>query len=226
MKPLPWSYSALSSFKQCPKNYSEIKVYKRFQDTTNEKAKWGTYVHEEFEKALTRRDYPLPDNLSQYEPYLKSLRALPGVRFVEIKGGLNRKLESCDFFAKDVWVRTIIDYLVIDWTHEWAVVVDHKTGKSQYHDPRQLMLFALWVLYKFPKVRGVETRYAWLLCDNCAITKEVYMRHHIDDMWTILMPDLMQYVEAFKTETWQARESWKCGFCPVTDCQHWREPRK
>jgi hypothetical protein len=537
MKPLPWSYSALSAFKQCPRNYAELKVYKHYKDEGNEKAKWGTHVHEEFEKALSRNDYKLPDNLSQYEPYLKSLRALPGVRFCEIKGGLNRQLEACDFFAKDVWVRTIIDYLVIDWSHDWAVVVDHKglcldtdiptphgfvkmrdlqvgdtvyggsglpckvtcksavhynpcfrirfddtteiicdhehrwkldtgcivctdqlrkgdtiriappaenetqelpidpyvlglwladgkhssseiskpdkfifdeierrgyklgndtsggrncktrtvkgirrylvglgllrnkhiprvymhasvaqrldllrglmdgdgyanptrrqgvfvnvnrqlaenvrdlvaslgnrvnmtectttgfgklckhhrisfrpmwdnpfmlprkhdvaeqwppskwgyrkiklvegvptvptqcisvdssdqtylctknyirthnTGKSRYHDPRQLMLFALWVLYKFPKVKGVETRYAWVE-ENCSITKEVYMRHHIDDLWAMLMPDLKQYVQAFREESWQARESWKCGFCPVTTCQHWREPRK
>ena len=224
MKPLPWSYSSLSSFAQCPRNYYEIKVAKRYKDAPNEKALWGTYCHEEFEKAL-RNGTPLPENLKQYEGYMKGLREyVPGEKHFELKGGLTRKLEPCSFFDNDVWVRVILDYVAIDWSHKWAVVVDHKSGNSRYHDPKQLMLFALWVFYKWPEVQGVETRYHWFT-EGSNTTKEVYMRHHMDDLWSLLMPDLKQYAQAFKDEVWQERESWKCGFCPVTECKHWREPR-
>jgi hypothetical protein len=48
----------------------------------------------------------------------------------------------------------------------------------------------------------------------------------MDALWSKFVPDLRQYMEAFKTETWQARPSGLCnGWCPVTECEHWK-PKK
>ena len=49
----------------------------------------------------------------------------------------------------------------------------------------------------------------------------------IKGIWKKFIPDLRQYAEAFKTDTWQPRQSGLCnGWCPVKECEFWKQKRK
>ena len=50
MKPFPWSHSTLNMFTTCPAQYHAVKVVKTAADAKGEEARYGDYVHKQFEE--------------------------------------------------------------------------------------------------------------------------------------------------------------------------------
>lgn len=221
MKPKPWSFSALDTFKTCPRQYEAKYVSKSVQEEKSEQMIWGERVHKHFEDRQLDGT-PLPVELEQHEAYMQKLEALPGIHTVEQKIALNRKLQPTHFFADDVFFRGIIDYIKVD--SDTAYLVDYKTGKPhQKFD--QLQLFALHTFALYPNVNNVSVRFYWTKTES--ETRAAYTRGDIQGIWRKFIPDLKQYAEAFKTDTWQPRQSGLCnGWCPVKDCEFWKPRRK
>lgn len=220
MTPLPWSHTALDDFVNCPRAFHAKRVIKTIKEEKTEAMIWGEWVHKQFENRQAHNT-PLPPELAEHEEYMLRLENMSGEAFTERKIALNRKAEPCGFFDKDVWYRGVIDYTKI--TGNTALVVDYKTGKmhSKY---QQLKSFALSTFAMFPEVFRVDVRYYWTQTKQA--TGEQYTRVMIPQLWQVFTPDLKQYVEAFKTDTWQPRPSGLCrGWCPVTDCEFWKPKR-
>jgi len=226
MKALPWSHSSLENFKNCPKQYYHLKILKDVKDTPGQAAMWGDMFHKHAESYL-KGEAPLPDVLENYREYLDNILGLKGKLYVEQQLALNKDMLPCDWDAKDLWCRGIIDVLVIDG--ERAVVLDHKTGKNRKPSSRQLMLFALLVFEHFPAVRVCKTSFAWLkFKDDPAgyVDTEIFRREEAPEMWQRFLPDLKQFVQAFKTETFTPRQSGLCsGWCSVESCEYWKPKR-
>jgi hypothetical protein len=235
MRPLPWSFTAISGFNSCPKQYSEVKVYKHFKDDMGEAAIWGDWVHKQIE-AHYRELVPYHENMRAYLPHVEAAvawtggwRTNPGspdgrgrMLMVEHKMGINTKLKKCDFFDPKVFGRAIADFLVVDNDVAWCI--DWKTGKVK-PDNRQLKLFAIFVFTEFPYVNEVHTSFEWLMFAP-QNTRKSFHRRELTELWASFMPDLTQIRDAFATETWQAKPSGLCnGWCPVTNCQHWKPKR-
>jgi hypothetical protein len=221
MKPRPWSFTALEDFKNCPRAYYEKRIAKSVQDAGSAATEFGTYVHNAFEMRQGHSRAALPTDLVGHEPFMQTLDALPGECFVERKVAVDRMLVPCGYFDKAVWWRGVLDWHKVDRTH--CAIVDYKTGKPK-PGFSQLKLFALWIFGRYPEITQVSARYYWTQTKLC--TSNVYTRDQYHALWREFMPDLKQYVEAFKTDTWQPRPSGLCrGWCPVTSCEHWR-PRK
>lgn len=216
-----WSFSALADFKNCPRAYYEKRVIKSVREEESPQMAEGNRVHKAFEDRQ-KDGLVLPPDLEVHEPYMRKLEDRPGETFTERRVALNTRLKPCTFFAKDVWERGIIDYTKV---HEKrALIVDYKTGKP-HTKPEQLALFALHVFYEHPEVQLADVRYYWTKTQS--ETRKVYGRSEIPEMWQMFTPDLKQYVEAFKTDTWQCRPSGLCyGWCPVTHCEHWKPKQR
>lgn len=221
MKPLPWSYSALDDFKNCPRAYHQKTVLKAVPKTDTSEQVWGRYVHEKFEDRLGN-GVVLPPELEEHEPYMQQLDALSGSHFAETKIALDRRVKPCHFFARDVWWRGIIDYQkVADTT---ARIVDHKTGKP-HSKFEQLTIFALHTFEMFPNVHVVDAEFYWTTTKKT--TSTTFKREQVPAMWAKLVPDLRQYAQAFHEDVWQPRQSGLCrGWCPVTSCEFWSPKRK
>jgi len=221
MKPKAWSFSALDTFKTCPRQYEAKYVTKSVQEEKSEQMLWGERVHKAFEDRQ-RDGTPLPADLEPHEAYMQKLEALPGEHAVEQKIALNRKREPCGFFDPDTWFRGIIDYRKVG--DEGAYVVDYKTGKP-HQKMDQLALFALHTFAMFPETDLVHVRFYWTQTQT--ETRWAYTRADIMPTWQKFIPDLRQYAEAFKTDTWQPRQSGLCKrWCPVTSCEFngkWRK---
>lgn len=221
MTPQPWSHSRLESFKNCPRAFHETTVAKSVTEAKGEATVWGERVHKHFEQYLTDGT-ALPPELECHQSFLDRLLALEGMRFVEEKIALNTSLRPCAFFGDDVWFRGVIDFGIVDGT--FARLIDHKTGK---HHTKfgQLKLFALWVFEAYPSVAQVRCEYYWT--QTLTLNGETYNRGDIHKLWSGFIPDLKQYADAFKTDTWQPRQSGLCnGWCPVQDCEFWRPKRQ
>lgn len=221
MKPIPWSYSGLSQFVNCPRQFEAVRVSKSVVEAQGEAQKWGEWVHKQFEDRQ-RDGTPLHEDLIAHEGYMARLAALPGEHFCEQKVALDKSLQPCDFFDKGrVWNRGVIDFMAIE--HHRAIIVDYKTGKVK-PDLKQLALFALFTFHTYPQVTACYTRYYWTQTQK--ETEEEFLRGRIPEIWKKFLPDLKQYNEAFLTDTWQPRQSGLCsGWCPVTECEFWKPKR-
>lgn len=218
-KPLAWSHSRLESFKNCPRAFYEKSVAKSVVEAKGEATIWGERVHKHFEEFLVDGT-PLPPELVIHEPFLTRLLHGPQT-FVEQRIALDIKCQPCEFFADDVWFRGVIDVKLVNKDH--ALVIDHKSGK---HHTKfgQLKLFALHTFAAHPEVETVQAKYYWT--QTLTTTGETYQRADVPKLWAGFLPDLKQYADAFKTDTWQPRQSGLCrGWCPVTSCEFWAPKR-
>ena len=222
--PSPWSYSALEDFKNCPFAYYTKRGIKSVRDEGSEHTVWGTKVHEAFEHRQ-RDGTPLPMDLMEHEDMMKRMDELPGDLYAERKVALDRNRMPCGFDEHDVvWWRGIIDWTKIDRPNRKARIRDYKTGKM-HAKFQQLKLFSIYTFIEFPDIDEVECKYVWTKFGM--VTGETYFREDVPKLWAEFIPDLKQYVEAFKTDTWQCRPSGLCnGWCPVTDCEHWKPKRR
>lgn len=219
--PPAWSHSRLEAFNNCPRQFYEVQIAKTVQDVRGEAVIWGEEVHTHFENYLAKGT-PLPGMLLPHEPFLKFLADAPGTPYVEEKIALDKQLQPCAFFDKNVWFRGIIDYLKVNGTA--ARVVDHKTGKV-HTKFGQLKLFALHTFIRFPDVQTVRAEFYWT--QNLSTTGQDFTRDQMPTLWNEFVPSLRQYAQAFQTNVWQPRQSGLCnGWCPVTGCEFWRPKRK
>ena len=220
MKPIPWSHSSLEDFVNCPRSYHAKRIAKTVKQVQGEEAKWGEYVHKQFEDRQGTQ-VPLPPELVEHEPFMLKLEAMPGNFFTEQKIALDRKLVPCSFFSTGVWFRGIVDYTKI--FEGAADIYDYKSGKP--HDKWvQLALCAIHTFIMHPEVQLVRAHYYWT--KTMSVTNRVYLRDDMEAMWNLVIPNLKQYAEAFKTDTWQPRKSGLCnGWCPVTSCENWKPKR-
>jgi predicted RecB family nuclease len=121
--------------------------------------------------------------LDQWGDLVDMVLAKKGDKYFEHQMAVNRQLQPVDWFAKDVWIRSIADVLVVNG--DTAYCIDYKTGKVK-ENPTQLQLFAAMVMWQFPEVNTVKTSFVWLRFNET--TNSVYERRFLDPLWRALKP--------------------------------------
>ena len=215
MKPPAWSFSSLNAFGTCPRQYHAVKILKTVAETKGEATLWGTRFHEVAEHYL-KGEQELPEEFEQFREYLDGFKNKPGVMSVELELGVNRKLEACGFLDPDVWCRGIID--VMNVCDGVADVSDHKTGKRKPNS-KQLKLFSLLAFAHDPEIHTCNTAFHWIKTGEK--DEETFTREQIPELWQAFVPELKQFLEAFKTDTFTPRPSGLCKkHCSVSDCEY------
>jgi len=211
-----WSFSALDVFEVCRKKYYHLKVKKDVKDEDSTASQDGRFIHAAMFKRVID-GVPLPIKLRQHEKLAKRFADAKGEKHGEMQLALNKKMEPRDWFAKDVWVRAILDLLIVRGTT--AVLVDWKTGKrKERYD--QLRLAAAVLSRYMPEIETFTLVFVWLkdgeVSDPVIITKA-----EMRGVWTEFLPRVKEITDAIKTTTFPATESPLCGWCPVTSCPNW-----
>ena len=221
MKPLPWSPSALETFKNCPEQYHHRYVLKDLpEEEKSTEQVYGERVHEAFADRQRPIRRKLPPDLQAHEGYMEKLDRQVGWAFIEHKVALDKTSMPCEWDDENVWCRMIIDYLRVDAQERHAWIVDYKTGKA-HTKFNQLMIYALWTFQKFGYVDTIDASFYWT--KECKSTHKTWKSYEVDELWKELARDLKQYREAFRSDVWQMRPSGLCnGWCPVINCKHWR----
>lgn len=215
MKKTAWSFSALDMFEKCAKKFYHLKVAKDVKEPDNQWQADGKFIHEALFKRVTE-GVPLPVQLRHMEGMAQRFADAPGEKHGEMKLALNDKFEPRDFFAKDVWVRAVLDLLIIREGH--AVLVDWKTGKRK--DRFDQLKLSAAVLSRFmPEIESFKLAFVWLK-DNEVSAMDI-RKDELKQVWLDFMPRAAAIDEAKKTTTFPADPTPLCGYCPVTDCPHW-----
>lgn len=218
MEPIKWSYSGLKDFVNCPRQYHEVKVLKRFTKVPTKQMLYGTEVHSALEHYV-KDGTPLAKNYERFKRMLDPLRDMEGVKYPEHRMALTADRAPCSFGSPDYWVRGIADLLVVDGSQ--GFVVDYKTGSNKYPDLKQLQLMALMTFEHFPEVEHVKAGLLFVMHD-CFITTE-YERSASDKLWKDFEPDLERLRLSYEKDQWQPNPTPLCGWCPVSSCEFRRE---
>lgn len=217
-KPFSWSYSQLTTFEQCRKKHYHLSVAKDVKDEDSDMSREGKLDHEAL-KARVVDGKPLPIERRHFEKIAARFAALPGEKKGEMKLALNRDFEPVAYFAPDVWVRVVIDLLVVQGNT--AILVDWKTGKKKV-DPTQNALCAAVLARWMPEIELFKTMYVWLNIPD--ITPKNYTLSKLPDVWAELTTRVARMEQARKTTDYPATPSGLCrGWCPVKQCPHFEE---
>ena len=226
-KVMPLSFSRLSTFEQCPAQFDYLYVSKRVQSTSNEAADYGDRVHkvlEAFGNEIAAGKDPVvaravielegtdeaKSTLKQWGAVVEKIMARSGTKLFEHQMAVNRELKPVEWFASDVWVRSIADVLIIDG--DTAYCLDYKTGKVK-DNPTQLQLFAAMVMWHFPEVKTVKTSFIWLKFNQ--MTNAKYERRFLDALWRGMEPRFDKVQEVIDLGVFNTKPSGLCPWCPA-----------
>jgi hypothetical protein len=212
-----WSYSSMSTFKQCPRKYHRIKVVKDIKESETEATLYGTEVHKAAEEYI-RDGTPIPAKFEFIKPYLDILNGIKGDKLCEYKMGLTKEVEPCEFFAENVWWRGVADLLVI--SGDTAFLIDYKTGKSaKYADTKQLELLAMAVFRHFPEVKNIKAGLLFVVSKE--FVESEYNVEQQRDSWLTIFGDISMLEACYENDVWNAKPNFSCSrYCPVLDCEH------
>jgi CRISPR/Cas system-associated exonuclease Cas4 (RecB family) len=213
-----WSFSSLKEYVNCPRQYQELKVLKRYEKKATEQMLYGTVVHKACEDYVAEGK-PLEKNYLRFKPVLDSLVAIPGTKYPEYQMALTPDKQPCEFGDAGRWVRGIVDLLIVDGDH--AFIVDYKTGSNRYPDPKQLKLMALMTFAHFPEVNKIKAGLLFVMHES--FMDEEYTRDQIPKLWKYFESDLERLNHSYENDVWQANPTPLCGWCPVKSCEFHKE---
>ena len=198
-----WSFSSLKTFQQCPKKYYHTKIAKDVVEPDTTATLYGKTAHTVAEEYI-RDGKPIPPQFEYMKDTLDALSKLEGEKLCEVKLGLTKNLEACDFHATNVWWHGVADLVVINEAKQLAHSVDYKTSKSaRYADTKQLDLVAAGLFAKFPKFVRAE--------------------HHREMMPKYLekpAKDVARIEAALENGVWNPSSGPLCKFCAVKQCEY------
>ena len=219
-KPGAWSYSGAKLFETCPKKYEAEKITKEVKFTDTEATIYGKELHLACEEFI-RDGKPLDPRFGWMLPTLDRLNHIEGEKFCELKMGIKKvdgRLEACDFFDKDVWMRGIADLCIVDGS--LGHCIDFKTGKSsRYADSRQLALMAAGMFLMFPQLERIKAALLFVVAGD--LVKTEYKRENAFDIFAELNDLLTQRDVAYDTGVFNAKPNGLCAkYCDVLSCSH------
>lgn len=218
MKPIVWSFSSLKTFQQCPKKYYHTKIARDVVEPDTQATLYGKTAHTIAEEYI-RDGVPVPPAFAYMQPTLDALKKTEGEKLCEVKLGLTKDLEACDFDAPDVWWHGIADLVVINQEKKVAHSVDYKTSKSaRYADVKQLDLVACGLFAKFPEIQKVKSALIFL------VSKEFVQATHYREMLPKYMEkpsqDVARIEAARENGVWNPVSGPLCKFCAVHQCEY------
>jgi hypothetical protein len=178
--------------------------------------RWGNYVHEALEKHINGSE-ALPDNLQHYR-HLYTFPAGYDVE-AELMLGMREDGSPCTFFADDVWLRGKIDVVVTpELRPTYAILIDHKTGKSKREDPYELELHAALLKAHRPQLTSIKGWYNWLHYNKMGMVHDLSDTAAVLDgiRWT---RQAIEHAFSLGAEAFPPRQSGLCPYCPVKACE-------
>ena len=216
-KPVAWSYSSLTSFEGCPHRWAEVRIFKRIVEPQTQHTIWGNEVHKALELRV-RDGTPLPQGMQQYEGLAAKIadRAKGCTVSTEQKLALTKDFKETTFFAKDVWLRSILDISIEKGTR--AFIGDWKTGKKNPNS-EQLQLSAAVFFATRPWIDEIVNTFLWLQVGEA--TTEKFHRDDTSAIWQNFLPRVQRLEEAVAIQKFPKRPSGLCrAWCPVHTCEH------
>lgn len=167
-KPAPqitaWSWSRLADYDLCPAR-CRFKHIDKLAEPQSPVLKAGSDAHAQSEAYMMRKKgaiiTPAMTNFrAEFQALRKRLK--PSQLQTELKVAFNKDWQSVDWFARDAWLRVVIDLTWVEPSEARREVVDYKTGKNRESAYPQLRLYNLVSFFMAPKVKVAHSAFWYL----------------------------------------------------------------
>lgn len=211
---IAWSFSALTTFENCPRKYWAVKVKKVVSDINSDNLE-GDADHLAFQHHFSK-GLALPPKLAGLQSLADKLRAAPGEKYIEYPMTLKKDFVPTHFKDWDhAWVRGAADFVIING--ERAQYMDWKKGKFRESDD-QIELTSLLLFAHFPAVQQVA---GGLVFYNAGrVHPHIVRRADAPRLWNSFITRVREMEQAKLEDAWPATPNPLCGWCPYKACPH------
>lgn len=221
------SWSRISNYRQCPKQFAAKYIDKTYPDESDNPAfAKGTKVHKQLEDYILflkkEGDEPTTGKIAtNVLPIINSyFDKFPAAQiFAEKQISLDHDWASTTWFGSpaDVKFRGIMDMLVFESETE-LTIIDFKTGKVRPYDDDlgQLHMMASFMFELYPYIQVVKAVY--LFAEHKKKSAQTFLRE--DHKKTKASFDI-EYIEVNEDTEFEARKNQYCYFCGIKqDCEY------
>lgn len=155
----PWSYSRLSTYEDCPKQYwySYVEKMDGFRPPSPAASR-GSEVHSDCEKYLLGELKMYPPSVQKVSAHLMILKAKKAQP--ELKLAVDDKWEPCDYKDPNAYLRGVIDVLYLEG--ENLHIEDFKTGQVYASHPTQMENYVAIASAHYPQASVFVTRLIYI----------------------------------------------------------------
>ena len=225
-KPFVASYSRIKMERDCPLKFYHLEIAKDVEQPPYTKdSSDGVKAHARLERCV-EDGLDMPFSLKKYQWVLDHVRkniryAGPGTYEkpitsigTELKFGLNKRLDSCSFFDKDVKFRGVADLALLNGII--GHVYDYKNGNPKYADTGQLDYMALCMFVAYPQLKNVYGQLLFLNNPEEVFHTESYESGDLPFLKKQLVLWFKKIQRRKAENNWPAQQSGLCKkHCPV-----------
>lgn len=221
MKPFVHSFSSVSKFDTCPRQFEHRYILGNREPPT-EHTMWGERVHTALEDRVNGKIAELPEGMTQMEWAVKPALAAKErgmLVMTEQKMALDRAGAPVVWDSGKAWMRAIVDVAILHGKHGFNS--DYKTGKRR--ESWQLEMSSYIMFKTYPAVEHIEARYLWLKDSDprTRTDKDTYHRDQTAHMAGKILPRLIKVEEALDSGRFPPKPSGLCrAHCPVFECNN------
>ena len=221
---LKHSYSSISCFETCPKQFQEKYILKSVKFQQNEAAKYGSEGHKACEDAIKSRTLP-SGRWVHVAPVIQSIYNAAGDAEIhaEYELGMNRDKQPTSFW--DGWLRGKLD-VIYKPTPDKVVIADHKFAKhapSKYN--LEMDVFSYLTMVNDTEVEGVKRVLLWLKQESpgkptvSTVTRKDDFNRIEDNVL-----GKIQFIErSVEFDNFPCKVTGLCGWCDVKSCPHQKQ---
>lgn len=203
-----WSYSKLSVFEWCPRQFKYRYIDKLSEPEKNWAADRGIIIHAKGEQFLKGNIKGVP---KEYEAYKSELRMLKRFKAKpEVDFSFTKDLKPCKWDDwNNVWCISRLDAAATK--DDCALIVDYKTGKiyDTHKDQSDLYTFAAFIQY--PKIESVSTEF-WYL-DQPDEDPGIWEYDRDKHFQHLKMMFKKRATKIFTEKSFKCKPSYKCAWC-------------
>ena len=215
---IPWSYSSLTGYENCPWQYYSVRVAKTTPRKVFDEADEGVKKHALIEKYLKKEGEISDISLRKLVDKTLSVYEGPSNFNYEHKLAITKDREPCEWDDPNCYHRGILDVMYVNPDQPTAGIFDWKNGKVNHYS-QQLKANSILVFAHYPHVTSVNTEYVWL--KHGVTTPGKNFRDFSDTTWSQFVQRVDRLEQALENNNWPKRPSGLCKkHCPVVTCEH------
>jgi RecB family exonuclease len=206
--PTSWSFSRWDTWRTCPLKY-RLQFIDKLPTAQSPAMARGNKIHLQLAAYIEGKSVPLPPEVKHPEHVIAYdfMRTFPGTKVVEQQWGFDVEWKDTGYFAKNIWLRSILD-VALFYEDQTVEIVDHKTGKRYGSNDDQVELFALTAMTRYRTSTAVTTRLIYVDSGDQQLADwSAKDRAKLQAKWTDLVRPM------FGDRQWPARPNDKCHFC-------------
>lgn len=174
-----WSLSRLKTYEACAAKY-DYRYNQKLPEEKSNAAIRGSGRHRQIEEYIKGTNLELPPELLFYKGFFDGLRSKSV--FAEHQIALTADWKRTEWDNEGMWLRGILDLLVLDLPLKRADLFDWKTGKiyDDHEDDKEL--YAALVFAAYPEIENIYTNYVYVDLG----------KNRFKQFWRLMAPDIMR----------------------------------